>query len=313
MRFLHAIHSGACELERVNRSYMVLIPKKPGAVAVDAFRPICLQNCSVKIAGKLLTTRLQREIQALIDLDQTGFLKGRTIAENFVYAAELLQLCHKKSVPTLVLKLDFAKAFDTVNWQGLLSILEVRGFGAAWRSWVHAMLQTSRTAVLVNGCPGPWISGRRGLRQGDPMSPYLFLLVADVLQTLIRKSNTVHNPLDHSSPCPVLQYADDTLILLRGDLDEVKQLKHLLDQFSEATGLRINYHKSTAVPMHMTDELIPDCMAALGCRREGFPQTYLGLPLSCEKLRLQAFDPYIAKADRYLAGWQATLLNPMGR
>ena len=78
------------------------------------------------------------------------------------------------------------------------------------------------------------------------MSPYLFLLVADVLQTLIRKSNTVHNPLDHSSPCLVLQYADDTLILLRGDLDEVKQLKHLLDQFSEATGLRINYHKSTA-------------------------------------------------------------------
>jgi len=217
-------------------------------VAVDVFRPICLQNCSVKIAGKLLTTRLQREIQALIDLDQTGFLKGRTIAENFVYAAELLQLCHKKSVPTLVLKLDFAKAFDTVNWQGLLSILEVRGFGAAWRSWVHAMLQTSRTAVLVNGCPGPWISCRRGLRQGDPMSPYLFLLVADVLQTLIRKSNTVHNPLDHSSPCPVLQYADDTLILLRGDLDEVKQLKHLLDQFSEATGLRINYHKSTAGP-----------------------------------------------------------------
>ena len=65
--------------------------------------------------------------------------------------------------------------------------------------------------------------------------------------------------------------------------------------------------------MHMTDELIPDCVAALGCRREGFPQTYLGLPLSCEKLRLQVFDPYIAKADRYLAGWQATLLNPMGR
>ena len=248
-----------------------------------------------------------------IDVDQTGFIKGRSISENFIYAVELVQCCHRRKIPTLVLKLDFAKAFDTVNWQGLLSILEVRGFGAAWRSWVHAMLQISRTAVLVNGCPGPWISCRRGLRQGDPMSPYLFLLVADVLQTLIRKSNTVHNPLDHSSPCHVLQYADDTLILLRGDLDEVKQLKYLLDQFSEATGLRVNYHKSTAVPMHMTDELIPDCVAALGCRREGFPQTYLGLPLSCEKLRLQAFDPYIAKADRYLAGWQATLLNSMGR
>jgi len=93
----------------------------------------------------------------------------------------------------------------------------------------------------------------------------------------------------------------------------VTQLKMLLDQFSAATGLRINYHKSTAMSMHMKAEDIPGCIAVLGCRQEGFPQTYLGLPLSCEKLRLSAFDPYISKADRYLAGWQASLLNPMGR
>ena len=249
----------------------------------------------------------------MIDLDQTGFLKGRTIAENFVYAAELLQVCHKRAVPTLVLKLDFAKAFDTVNWQALLAILEARGFCEQWRGWVEMMLRTSRTAVLVNGCPGPWITCQRGLRQGDPMSPYLFLLVADVLQAIIKDNAMVHNPLDSSSSCPVLQYADDTLILLRGELGEVTQLKMLLDQFSAATGLRINYHKSTAVSMHMKAEDIPGCIAVLGCRQEGFPQTYLGLPLSCEKLRLSAFDPYISKADRYLAGWQASLLNPMGR
>lgn len=117
MLFLRAFHDRSVQLARINRSYMVLLPKKPGAVTVDAFRPICLQNCSVKIAAKLLTTRLQREIAELIDLNQTGFLKGRTIAENFVYAAEMLQLCHKRKIPTLVLKLDFAKAFDTVNWE----------------------------------------------------------------------------------------------------------------------------------------------------------------------------------------------------
>ena len=140
---------------------------------------------------------------------------------------------------------------------------------------VSTLLCTSRTAVLVNGCPGPWITCRRGLRQGDPMSSYLFLLVADVLQALIKKDATVHNPLDSSSPCPVLQYADDTLILLRGKLADVRKLKHLLDQFSAATGLRINYHKSTAVPMHMREEDIPDCIAELGCRREGFHKPIL--------------------------------------
>ena len=313
MQFLRGFYAGTIDLGRVSRSYMVLLPKKPGAVTVDAFRPICLQNCSVKIGAKILTTRLQREITGLIDLDQTGFLKGRTIAENFVYAAELLQVCHKRKVPTLVLKLDFAKAFDTVNWNCLSEIMEVHGFDARWCSWVRSLLQTSRTAVLVNGCPGPWITCKRGLRQGDPMSPYLFLLVADLLQVLIRRDGSVRNPLDLSSTCPVLQYADDTLILMRGELPDVQNLKNVLDQFSAATGLHINYHKSTAVPMHMEQPVIPQCISELGCKQDGFPQSYLVLPLSCDKLRLSAFDTYISKADRYLAGWQTSLLSPMGR
>ena len=152
-----------------------------------------------------------------------------------------------------------------------------------------------------------------GLRQGDPMSPYLFLLVADLLQVLIRRDGSVRNPLDLSSTCPMLQYADDTLILMRGELPDVQNLKNVLDQFSAATGLHINYHKSTAVPMHMEQPVIPQCISELGCKQDGFPQSYLGLPLSCDKLRLSAFDPYISKADRYLAGWQTSLLSPMGK
>jgi len=113
MAFLQAFQQRQVQLERINRSYMVLIPKKPGAVAVDAFRPICLQNCSIKILSKMLTRRLQKEIGNLIDLHQTGFLKGRSISETFVFAAELIQTCNKRRLPTLVLKLDFAKAFDT--------------------------------------------------------------------------------------------------------------------------------------------------------------------------------------------------------
>jgi len=216
MEFLLAFYHGTADLERINRSYMVLLPKKQGATAVSDFRPICMQNCSVKIAAKALTSRLQKEIVTLIDLDQTGFIKGRTISENFVFAAELVQTCYKRKVPTLVLKLDFAKAFDTVNWDCLMKVLTARGFPAQWCSWVRMLLETSRTAVLVNGCPGPWITCKRGLRQGDPMSPYLFLLVADVLQALIKQDASVRHPLDHSATCSVLQYADDTLLLLRG-------------------------------------------------------------------------------------------------
>ena len=204
MAFLQAFQQRQVQLERINRSYMVLIPKKPGAVAVDAFRPICLQNCSIKILSKMLTRRLQKEIGNLIDLHQTGFLKGRSISETFVFAAELIQTCNKRRLPTLVLKLDFAKAFDTVIWESLDTILKARGFHDRWCAWMRDILSSSKSAVLVNGCPGPWITCKWGLRQGDPLSPYLFLLVADSLQAMIRSTATVRSPVDSDSPCAVL-------------------------------------------------------------------------------------------------------------
>lgn len=97
-----------------------------------------------------------------------------------------------------------------------------------------------------------------------------------------------------------------------GELEDVKKLKIILDQFSAATGLLINYHKSSTMPLHMKEELIPKCIDVLGYRREGFPQTYLGLALSYyDKLMLSALGPYICKTDRYLAGRQASFLNLM--
>ena len=128
MRFLEAFHDGTTQLESINRAHIVLLPKKEGATAPRDFRPISLQNCPVKILTKILTTRLQHQIQALVDTDQTGFIRGRSISENFIYAAELIQCCHRRRRPTIVLKLDFAKAFDSVNWCSLMKIMQARGF-----------------------------------------------------------------------------------------------------------------------------------------------------------------------------------------
>jgi hypothetical protein len=124
-------------------------------VDVHAFRPICLQNCALKIISKALTSRLQLEIPKLIDLHQTGFVKGRSISETFVYALELVQTCHKRKMASIVLKLDFAKAFDTVSWVGLQSVLQARRLQPKWIRWMMSLLCTSKSAVLVNGTPGP--------------------------------------------------------------------------------------------------------------------------------------------------------------
>jgi hypothetical protein len=194
----------------------------------------------------------------------------------------MVQCCYKRKIPTIVLKLDFLKAFDSIDWGCLRVVMVARGFPLIWCDWMDMILASSKSAVLLNGVPRAWIDCKRGLRQGDPLSPYLFLLVADVLQRLICQDPLLRHPLLVSEPCQVLQYADDTLIIMRAGVCAAVRLKHLLEVFAEATGLVINFHKSTLVPMHVATGDLVGIQAALVCRVEGSPQTYLGLPLSCE-------------------------------
>jgi hypothetical protein len=193
------------------------------------------------------------------------------------------------------------------------SPLCVRGFPDVWCSWIQQLQETAKSAVLLNGVPGRWIPCRKGLRQGDPLSSYLFILVADVLQRMLTRDAALHHPLAPDRPCVVLQYADDTLIVARADDAAVLQLKALLCSFTRATGLSINYTKSTLVPTHILGPNVESYVGILGCSQGSFPQTYLGLPLSNEKLNLAAYAPIITSADKYLSGWWASLLNHQGR
>jgi hypothetical protein len=273
LHLFEKFHSRSVDLERINRAHIVLLPKPAAVVTAASFRPVSLQNCSVKALCKALTFRLQQQINALIDVDQTGFLSGWSISENFVYATELVQTCFRRKAPTVVLKLDFAKAFDSVSWSSLRTVMLARGSPLLWCDWLDDIFISSRSAVLLNGVPGRWIRCMRGLRQGDPLSPYLFLLVADVLQRLIRRDDVLLHPLVDGAPCPVLQYADDTLLILRADVAAAQRLKLLLGQFERAMGLAINYDKSILVPMHVEPGILAGIQAVLQCRVEGFPQT----------------------------------------
>lgn len=123
---------------------------------------------------------------------------------------------------------------------------------------VHLLLTTGKTTVLFNGVSGPWIQCKCGLRQGDPLSPYLFLIIADLLHRLVvHLKSSLQHPLVDDLPCPIIQYADDTLLILRAIEDQVQRLKRILDSFAAATILHINFHKSMFVPSTLTSIVLP--------------------------------------------------------
>jgi hypothetical protein len=133
------------------------------------------------------------------------------------------------------------------------------------------------------------------------LSPNLFLLVADILQDLIKTDGGIRHPMADGL-CPGLQYADDTIILVKAELGDITRLKNLLDMFSSATRLAINYDKSTVTPLHLKDGALDQLLEILHCKVGTFPQTYLGLPLSNLKLQLFDFAPLFAK---WTGTWQA--------
>lgn len=130
---------------------------------------------------------------------------------------------------------------------------------------------------------------------------------------MIKRCSTIKHPIVNTLPGATLQYADDTLIICQAEASQLRALKAILNSFAQATGLKINFTKSTMVTLHTSPEHSQELAGILQCKLETFPQTYLGLPLSATKLPLAAFQPLIAKVDKYLAGWQAPLLNYAGR
>jgi hypothetical protein len=274
MEFLADFHAGIAPLDGVNRAFIALLPKKVDVLTADGFRPISLKNCVMKLITRILTTRLQAFIVRLVAFEQSGFIKGRSITNNFLYAVDLAQSCHVRRTPAVVLMLEFRKAFDSVNWEALDAVLRARGFGATFCGWISAILSSGKTAILLNGIPGWWIACRNGLHQGDPLSPYLFLAVAELLHCLLVEDvgdGRLLHPLADDLPCPIIQYADDTLIILRADLSQLRRLRGVLDSFSRATGLAINFHKSTFVPIHVSASRAADLAAILGCPVSSFP------------------------------------------
>jgi hypothetical protein len=201
----------------VNQALMILLRKRKDADNVKDFRPINIVHSFCKLLTKVLTLRLVPHMNNLVAPNQSAFICGRVIHDNFMAVRSSAKLLHAMCRASILLKVDIAKAFETVGWTFLLELQSHLGCYRHWIEWISMLLSSASTRIILSGTPGRRICHARGLRQGDPVSPLLFVLAMEALNALFRTADNLAllRPLGTPSiKFRAFLYADDLIILL---------------------------------------------------------------------------------------------------
>jgi hypothetical protein len=273
-----------------------------------------------KIIAKVLANRLRRVVEKVISKSQNAFVKGRQILDSVLLANECLDSRINSGIPGVICKLDIEKAYDHVNWRFLLYMLRRCGFGEKWCSWIAHCISSASFSVLVNGTPAGFFSSSRGLRQGDPLSPFLFVIVMEALSKMLTvtvdrgllSGFSVGARLPEAVSISHLLFADDTLVFCGANPDHLRYLRVLFLCFEAVSGLKINLAKSVLVPVGNVDN-VTGLADILGCGVSSLPLKYLGLPLgACYKAK-PIWNGVVEKIERRLASWKRMYLSKGGR
>ncbi|XP_075503965.1 uncharacterized protein LOC142541291 [Primulina tabacum] len=298
---------------------ITLIPKVAGAHAWSDFRPISLCNVTNKIISKLLYSRLRVVAERLISPNQSGFVPGRMISDNILLAQELT---HSLTLPTrggnVILKLDMAKAYDRVQWPFLFEVLRHFGFSERVVEMVSACISHCHFSVNINGSLSGFFGSTRGLRQGDPLSPMLFILGAEYLSRGLDRLYLQHPELRYRSGCDILishlAYADDVIIFANGGSRSLRRLMGLLHHYENCSGQLVNAVKSSVILPPRCSERLRSRILRITRFAEGhLPLKYLGVPLFRGNRVCSLFEHLLQSVRRKLEGWEIRTLSPSSR
>jgi hypothetical protein len=255
----------------------------------------------------MISLRLAPHMYDLVSKAQSAFIKKRSIHDSFLYVKNLSTRLHKRNTPSLLFKLDIRKAFDSVRWDYIVDLLQKRGFPSRFRNWIVVLLVIASSRVLLNGVAGSPIKHGCGLRQGDPLSPLLFVLIDPISQILELASThgLLHKIARRTTILKTSLYADDVSIFIVASKHSVQNLATILHGLGEVAGLCTNFHKSLSIFCNNIE--LHDILHGIPFLRTTFPLRYLGLPLLVRCLQRADFQPLKERPGGKIPTWNGKL------
>ena len=300
-----------------SQGLITCIPKEgKSKLFLKNWRPITLLNVDTKIASSALANRIKPLLQKIISETQKGFLKGRYIGECTRLLFDLIEKVEEDDIPALLLLLDFEKAFDTLEWSFIDKTLEFFGFGPDLCNWVKSLYSNSKSCITNNGHCSPFFDIHRGVRQGDPLSPYLFILALELMSACIKNDPGINGIVIDNSEYLISQYADDSSLLLDGNSRSLERSLYILHKFEECAGLKINIDKTEAIwigsKMHSNEKLLPHLN--LNWNTTGkFKSLGISFNLFAEDKTSINFEEKILKIKSLLNSWIYRELTYLGK
>ncbi|XP_062075097.1 uncharacterized protein LOC133779116 [Humulus lupulus] len=314
--------SGSIPEELLNTT-LSLVPKSDNPSRDVDYRPIACCCTIYKCISKLLCYRLAKVLPVLVQSNQGAFVQGRSIAHNILIFQDLIKNYGRSAIsPRCAIKIDISKAYDTVDWWFIEDLLKALRFPVRFISWIMTCLKNTSYFLLMNGRVQGKFKGEKGLRQGDPISPLLFVLIMEYLTRSLQLA-ALDTSFRYDPMCKILNllslcFADDLLLFCKGSLAVVQVLKGTLEEFSFVTGLQINASKSHVYfggggGGGVSAEDRQTLAAELQLSKGSFPLKYNGVPTRPTKWKHEDCDILIQKFRMRLHTWASRHLSFAGR
>ncbi|KAA0039770.1 LINE-1 retrotransposable element ORF2 protein [Cucumis melo var. makuwa] len=308
-------HSNCIINKAVNITNIALIAKKEKCAEPADYRPISLTTSIYKLIAKVIAERLKDTLPYTVAENQMAFVKGRQIIDAILVANEAIDYWRVKKIQGFVIKLDIEKAFDKLNWRFIDFMLMKKGYPFKWRNWIRACISSVQYSIIINGRPRGKIQPSRGIRQGDPISPFIFVLAMDYMSRLL---NSVGEKikgvkLEGNINLTHLLFADDILLFVEDDEHSIQNLKNIINLFQLASGLSINLNKSTISPINVDASRTEQIASQWGISTKFLPINYLGVPLGGKQITKTFWKNVEEKINKKLASWKYSMLSKGGK